>query len=382
MSEIHKKLPISVLIASHNEGHLLEECLKSVEFCDEIVGINLESTDNTKVIMEKYCTTYLEHKRVPIIEEIHQIFIPKLKNDWFILIDPDERIRPELATDIMKYIQNPEPFKSLIRVYLMYYFRGKMLKGGPYNKPIRGRLLFYKPGIDVSNKVHTGITAKAGYGISEIPFTGKNYDEHLWCNSWKQLRDKHTRYADGEGKVLYAQGKRYNIISQLTNCVSRFLNAYFQQAYYKDGWTGIRFACNEARYVWLSWKSLNQYQKLLSRTGKLQTPQQVILASLQDRVDTFIKTTEEIKNTYHQTAEKSIQESILSQYQKSLHRLVNDLLEQNAFDLAKIAMETASFNNNMQTYIANHLLLGRLKLIQMSGSYKLVRFVSNFLRKQ
>src|SRR5574343_1849069 len=132
MSEIQKKLPISVLIASHNEGHLLEECLKSVEFCDEIVGINLESTDNTKVIMEKYCTTYLEHKRVPIIEEIHQVFIPKLKNDWFILIDPDERIRPELAADICKYIQNPEPYKSLIRAYLWYYFKGKKLKGGPY----------------------------------------------------------------------------------------------------------------------------------------------------------------------------------------------------------------------------------------------------------
>jgi len=53
--------------------------------------------------------------------------------------------------------------------------------------------------------------------------------------------------------------------------------------------------------------------------------------------------------------------------------LMNDALEINAFDLAQKAMEAASFNDEMKTYVVKDLLMGRLKLIQHSGSYRLVK---------
>lgn len=366
-----EKMPISALVASCNEGHLLEDCLKSLQFCDEIYFVNLGSTDNSVEIAKRHATTIEEFERVPRIEDLHPVYIPKLKYDWFILIDPDERIRPELAEDIQKYIQNPQPYKSLIRVYLWYYFKGKKLKGGPYQKAIRGRLLFYRPGINVSDEVHTGITAKAGYGIAEIPFTGENYDEHYWCNSWSQLKDKHSRYAKGEGKVLYLKGKRFGILPMIYFTVKKFFDALFTQQYYKDRITGLRFSSYEARYTFLSWMSLKNYQKERKSIGELKSRIEVAKELLGEKVETFIATTEEVKDTYSSANNATMQDQILEQYQKSLHRIVNDVLELNEFELAKKTIQAASFNNEMKDYICNILLLGRFKLIQNSGSYKL-----------
>jgi glycosyltransferase involved in cell wall biosynthesis len=370
-----EKLPVSALVASYNEGNLLEDCLKSLQFCDEIYFVNLGSTDNTLEIAKKYATIVEEFHKVPRIEDMHPLYIPKLKHDWFILIDPDERIRPELAEDVRKYIQNPEPFKSLVRAYLWYYFNGKKLKGGPYKNAIRGRLLFYRPGINISDEVHTGITAKPGYGLAEIPFTGKNYDEHFWCNSWAQLKDKHTRYAQGEGKVLYMEGKRFSWIKLIFQSMKSFFLAFINDEYYRDGIKGVKLSFYEGRYSFLSWVSLRKYQSELKRAGELQTPNQVAVEQMQEKVQQFITATELIVLSYGQTEDSYLKEQIIQQYQKSLHRLVNDALEINAFDLAEKAMNIASFNNEMRTYIVNGLLLERLKLIQNSGSYRMVKTI-------
>lgn len=368
------KLPISALVASCNEGHLLEDCLKSLQFCDEVFVVNLNSKDNTEQIANQYATKcILETEDKGFFDAYHSKYIPKLKNDWFILIDPDERIRPELAEDIKKYIQNPEPFKSLVRTYLWYYFKGKKLKGGPYKNAIRGRLLFYRPGINISDEVHTGITAKPGYGISEIPFTGKNYDEHFWCNSWAQLKDKHTRYAKGEGKVLYQEGKRFSWFKLIVKTIQAFLFAFVKQEYYRDGFIGIRFSYYEGRYKMLGWLSLRKYEFELKNAGKLQSPIQVAMEQMQQKVQQFVSETEQIIMSYKQSEDTNLKAQIIQQYQKSLHRLVNDALEINAYELAEKAMNAASFNEEMKTYLVNGLLLNRLKLIQNSGSYRLVK---------
>lgn len=373
-----KKQPISALVASSNEGHLLEDCLKSLEFCDEIYFINLESTDNSVEIAKKYANVIEEFHKVPRIEDVHPIYIPKLKHDWFILIDPDERIRPELAEDIQMYIQNPQPFKSLIRAYLWYYFKGKKLKGGPYKNAVRGRLLFYRPGINISDEVHAGITAKPGYGIAEIPFTGLNFDEHYWCNSWAQLKDKHTRYAKGEGKVLYQEGKRFSWFKLIYKTIQAFWVAFIKQEYYRDGFTGLKFSYHEGRYSYISWMSLRKYQAELKAKGRLQSPQEVALESLRQKVEIFIVTSREIKDNYAQATDSTFKTQIIQQFQKSLHRLVNDALEINAYDLAKQAIDVGSFNDEMNTFIVNDLIVERLKLLQNSGSYKLARILGSW----
>lgn len=255
------KLPISALVASYNEGHLLEDCLKSIQFCDEIYFVNLGSTDNSVEIAKKYATTVEEFKKVPRIEDVHPLFIPKLKYDWFILIDPDERIMPALAEDIKTTLETAPPELAVIRVPMFNYFKGKKLKGTVYGGVVYARLLYKKQGVAIDDEVHAGIKMKEGFSRKKILFTEENYDKHFWCNSWKQLFDKHKRYLQGEGKAQYNADKRYSLKKQWHDSIIRFYYSFKTREGYKDGLTGFLLSLMAARYEFLSWRSLRRYEK-------------------------------------------------------------------------------------------------------------------------
>lgn len=254
-----KKFPISVFVASCNEGHLLEDCLKSLHFCDEIVGVNLESTDNSKEIMLRYCTTYIEHKRVPIIEEIHPIFIPQLKNDWFIVIDPDERILPQLAIDLTNIINNVDSNIAAVRVPMFNYFRGKKLEYTVYGGLISFRMLYRKSGVILDTDIHKGIKMKEGFDRIKIQYTGENFDQHFWCNSWSQLFEKHNRYLLNEGQAQYNSGIRFSLKSQWYSSIIQFYYSFKTRGGYKAGITGLLLSFMAARYEFLKWRSLKKY---------------------------------------------------------------------------------------------------------------------------
>src|SRR5690606_13887661 len=96
-------------------------------------------------------------------------------------------------------------------------------------------------------------------------------------------------------------------------------------------------------------------------------------------VETFITTTEEVKEAYSSAYDAILKDQILEQYQKSLHRIVNDVLELNEFGLAKKTIQAASFNEKMNKYINTELLLDRFNLIQNSGSYRMGKKLSKVI---
>jgi glycosyltransferase involved in cell wall biosynthesis len=259
------KIPVSALIGSFNEGYRLENCLRSLSFCDEIFVVNLGSEDNTREVALKYATRYEEFRKISIIEEMHPVFIPKLKHDWFILIDPDEVIRPALAADIKTTLEGVESDIAALRVPMFNYFGGKKLLYTTYGGMFHARLLYRRSGINVNDNVHTGISLADGFMRKKIKFTGDNYDEHYWCSGWKQLFEKHRRYVKNEGKAMHNQGIRYNLVKRMKQTATIFYFNFKTRQGYKGGVTGWALSCMAARYTWLSWGSLRRYQRTINR---------------------------------------------------------------------------------------------------------------------
>ncbi len=260
-----EKVPVSALIGCYNETALLENCLKSLSFCDEILVVDLGTDDGSdpEAVARLHATSFERYHRVEIIEKIHPVFIPKLKHDWIILIDPDEVIRPALAEDIRRTIATAPDNISAFRVPMFNYFRGRKLEYSSYGGMYHARLLFNRKGIEISDQVHSNIQLKKGYDRMKIPFSGDNYDEHYWINSWGQLISKHRRYVKNEGKALYRQGKRYSLQQQLKASLISWYFSFKTRKAWKMGITGILLALMAGRYTWLSWSSLRRFQKAL-----------------------------------------------------------------------------------------------------------------------
>lgn len=258
------KLPITAIVFSKNEGHVLEDCLKSISFCDELIVVSINSLDNTKEIAERFTKKFIvEMENIPFIELKLKYYIDQISNDWFLLIDPDERLMPNLVEDIRKTIANVPDDISMIRVPMFNFFKGKLLTGTVFGGLKYARLLFRKSGVVISTDVHTSIQLKEGFYRVKIKYQDDNFDKHLWCDGWSQLLDKHKRYISGEGKAQYNLGKRYTLISQIKDSIIKFYFSYKAMGGYKLGFKGIILSFLAARYEFLSWTYLRKYQKTL-----------------------------------------------------------------------------------------------------------------------
>lgn len=255
------KLPISALVVSRNEGNLLEDCLKSIHFCEEIVVIDLESDDNTMKIAKMYANRIFHIPTVEMVEHLFSDYIPILRNDWVMLIDPDERIDSSLEEDIREFFIKVPSDCGKINVPIQYYYKGSALKGTVWGGNKTGRLLIRKTGCIIGNNVHTAISLKPNFQTYRIKRRINNVDHHFWVQSFSQMIDKHKRYTKKEGKSKYEMGERYTTLKHLKATIIAFFESYWKCKGYKDGFLGLFLSGFYAWYIWASWRSLGLYQK-------------------------------------------------------------------------------------------------------------------------
>src|SRR5512136_2303399 len=93
--------PISACIITYNEENNIEACLQSVSWVDEIIVIDSMSSDST---IER-CRTYTDQ----VYQKEWQGHVKQknyalqfARHEWVLCIDADERVSPELRTEIEK----------------------------------------------------------------------------------------------------------------------------------------------------------------------------------------------------------------------------------------------------------------------------------------
>lgn len=95
-------LPVTVLIATKNEERNITDCLESVQFAEQVLVIDSQSTDRTKEISEQAGAEVHEFryeggwpkKRNWALENLD------IRNEWVLILDADERISPMLRNEI------------------------------------------------------------------------------------------------------------------------------------------------------------------------------------------------------------------------------------------------------------------------------------------
>lgn len=97
---------ITAIIHTYNEEHNIDECIKSARLLtDDIVVIDMTSTDNTVLKAQKYGSTVYTITHTQYVEPAREYGIHKAKGDWVCILDADERMTSELATELKRSTQ-------------------------------------------------------------------------------------------------------------------------------------------------------------------------------------------------------------------------------------------------------------------------------------
>ena len=91
---------ISACIVCRDEGDRLDDCLASVSWADEILVLDLESTDDSADVARRRGARVIPHTAVPIVEVVRNEIAAHARGDWILVLDPDERVSPLLAREL------------------------------------------------------------------------------------------------------------------------------------------------------------------------------------------------------------------------------------------------------------------------------------------
>jgi glycosyltransferase involved in cell wall biosynthesis len=121
-------LPLSVIVPVRNESHNLARCLASVRGAGEVYVIDSQSSDDTVEIARSFQANVVQfyyHGGWPKKRQWVLDTLP-LANDWVLLLDADEALTPELASEIREAIQESDVDGYYIS--LQMHFLGRRLR--------------------------------------------------------------------------------------------------------------------------------------------------------------------------------------------------------------------------------------------------------------
>lgn len=95
---------ISAIVLAKNEAESLPRCLTSLEWCDEIIVIDDNSTDASAAIARKHGAIVFKKDLLDDFSAQRNFGLSKAKNKWVLFVDADEVVSDRLQEEIRKVL--------------------------------------------------------------------------------------------------------------------------------------------------------------------------------------------------------------------------------------------------------------------------------------
>ncbi len=234
MKRVMENPKISALLIVYNEEKNIEDAIKSVEFADEIIVLDSFSTDKTlEIIGSKFPAVKIFQNKFEDFTQQRNKCISYAQNEWILFLDADERVTPQLKTEILNEIKKPVTKKAYF-FKRKFFFMGEQVNfsGTQNDKNIR---LFKKEvaHYDESKRVHEGLSNVGN------PGTLQNYLLHFSFDSYDAYYKKVIHYSKLKARDLYEKKIPYQLLKQLSKSFFNFFKMYFLKLGILDGRKGF-----------------------------------------------------------------------------------------------------------------------------------------------
>jgi glycosyltransferase involved in cell wall biosynthesis len=235
-------------VASRNEAPLLERCLPTIRFCDEILVIDLESKDATAEVAVAHGARVIRHANVAIAERARMGLVDQARHDWLLFTDPDEELPGQLASRIAELFPTLSEDVALVYAPIQYYFGSRPLQGTIWGGANQRRLLVRRDRVELHPSLFAGTSVLPGYCALELPFTAETAIVHHWVTGYGDFVAKHRRYLAIAGEDRRRNGEVTGLRRILTTPWRSFRECYFEKQGYRDGLTGLALSLCWAWY--------------------------------------------------------------------------------------------------------------------------------------
>lgn len=228
---------VAAVIPTRNVAAYIRGTLESLWFCDEVIVVDMFSTDDTAKICGEYANVRF-HQRHDYIYGNFNFGLDQTTGDWVIRLDSDERLSPELQDEIIALLAgNPDcdyydaPFTS--------YICGHPIRHGmAWEQPVR-KTLFRRGTLRYQVKSeHEDLTPAVDRPLRRGLLKGRyhHFSTPDISTFWRKL-DYYTD-KDFERSDL-TRWRRAPVWRLLISVARGFFRQYVREAGYRDGYAGF-----------------------------------------------------------------------------------------------------------------------------------------------
>jgi len=243
---------LSVCLLARDEEVELARCLAAVAWADEIVVVvDDRSQDGTEPLARRLAT---RGERKPYAGDVLQKrYCSSLaRNDWVLILDPDEVVTPELAASIQSVLaassqDDRADAPVAYRLNRVTYHLGRWIRHGDFFPDWKLRLFRRSRARFEGQDPHGRVEVDGPVGLLEGEL------EHY---SYRDLADQVARiqfFSDQAAQARVEQGLPFRLRDLVLRPPGRFLRSYLLKQGFRDGLPGFVISVASAFYVFLKY---------------------------------------------------------------------------------------------------------------------------------
>ena len=244
---------LSVTIITKDEAANIEGALKSVAWADELIVVDSESSDDTVAIARRYTDRVSTRPFVGYGDQKNHA-ATLASHDWILSLDADERVSPELATEIRQLLTTDPPAHGY-RIPRVAFHLGRWIRTTDWFPDYQLRLYDRRAARWNTRRVHESVVVHGAVGILRRDLQHYAYRDlahHL------ATIDRYTTLAAEE---MLAQGRRATFWPLLLHPPLAFARNYWFRGGIRDGIPGLIISTMNAYYVFLKFAKLWEQER-------------------------------------------------------------------------------------------------------------------------
>ena len=255
------RVPVTALIHTLDEIDYIEDCIRSVEWADEIYLMDSFSKDGTvECVREKFPRVRIEQREYLGAASQKNYAIDRATHDWIFVIDADERVTPKLRDEMLRTLDGPLD-KWAYSVGRFNFMLGRPVRFSGLQRDRVTRLFHRKHARYPNKRVHADllVDGETGRLVHKM--------DHLYIRSFDHMIAKMTRYGNWAGTQMFIEGKEASVLDIIGHPLAKFIRDYIFNFGFLDGAPGLISVGMHVYYTFWKYAKLWELRQL-ERLGK------------------------------------------------------------------------------------------------------------------
>jgi glycosyltransferase involved in cell wall biosynthesis len=250
-----------------DEETRLPFALRSIEgWVDEIIVVDMHSTDATRAIAESFGAKVFLHDRLDYADPARGFAIEKATGDWILILDADELVPQPLSVRLREIAERDEADVVVIP-WLNYLLGAPLLHTGWGPTQDRHERFFRKGSVVARPSIHGFLEIQPGARVLALPYSEGLAVVHFNYVDVAHFVAKLDRYTDIEAERLLTNPKAGSTARASLRAIREFVRRYVRFGGYKDGWRGFYLSGLMAAYRFVVAAKVRQIQSAGDRAA-------------------------------------------------------------------------------------------------------------------